>query len=76
MELWEPKLFLCDEEECKGGLLGDAGRCEAGADRTAGPFEETGPACPGSRDAIDGGGGCSSGVPFAYINLLKIFSWV
>lgn len=69
-------LFLYDDWECKGSLLGETGRWKATGERTVGLFEAVGTVGADARDSMGGGVGRTSGVPFAYMNLLDTFSWL
>lgn len=57
-------------------MFGELGRCEATLERTAGPFEVVAVVDPDTRETTGGGVGRSSGVPFAYMNLLDTLSWL
>lgn len=61
---------------CRGNLFGELGRCEAALERIVGLFEAAVVADPDTRDTMGGGFGPSSGVPFAYMNLLDTLSWL
>lgn len=75
-------LYLWVSCECKGSLLGEAGRCEATGERatgtvaTVGPFEVVETVDPDRWDLKGGAVGRRSGMPFAYMNLLETLSWV